>query len=154
MGLHVGLQGGLQVGLQVCLLVGLQGPLEYSEPGILFWKRWHAFRRGGMREYKPHPLLCTYASQCGGTHSHACHSGVPDFPELRVYFRRPLGLVNLGFHFGRVGLRFVEVACVSTSITPCFALVPHSAMGLTLAHATPASLISRSCASIPEVPWV
>ena len=59
-------------------------------------------------------------------HSHECHSGAPNFPELRDYFRPPFSLVKLGFHFGRVLMRFVEVACVSTSLTPCFAHVPHS----------------------------
>ena len=78
----------------------------------------------------------------------------PDFPGLRVHSRRPLGLVKLGFHFGRVGMRFLEVGCVSTSLTPWFALVPHSALGLNFTHATPEPLIFRSCAFIPEVPWV
>ena len=125
-----------------------------SEPEIPLWARWHALPRSGKREYKPHPLVYTGAYECGGTHSHACHSDAPDFPELRVYSRGPLILVKLGFHFGRVSMRFVEVACVSTSLTRWFALVPQRAVGLTLMHATPAPLISRSCASIPEVPWV
>ena len=77
-----------------------------------------------------------------------------DFPELHVYSRGPVGLGNLGFYFGSVVMRFVEVACASASLTPCFAHVPHSAVGLTLTYATPAPLISRSWASIPEVPWV
>ena len=65
-------------------------------------------------------------SECGGSHFHAFHSSAPDFSELRVYYRTSMGLVNLEFHFGRVLMRFVEVACVSTSLTPCFAHVPHS----------------------------
>ena len=52
--------------------------------------------------------------------SHACHSCARDFPELRVYSPTPLCLVHLGFHFGRVFRRFVEVACVSTRLTPFF----------------------------------
>ena len=107
-----------------------------------------------MREFKPHPLVCTCALHCSGTHSHTCHSGAPNFPEFRVYSLGPFGLVNLGFHFGALGMRFVEVACVSTSLTPWLALVPNTAVGLTLTYATPAPLISRSCTSIPEVSWV
>ena len=80
--------------------------------------------------------------------------GAGDFPELRVYSQDPLGVANLAFHFGRVGKRLVEVACVSTSLTPCCAQVPYSAGGLTLTPATPAPVISWSCASIPELPWV
>ena len=128
--------------------------LGSNEPGILFWARSHALPRSGMREYKPHPLVYTGASECGRTHSHACHSGAPDIPELRVYFRDPSGLVNLGFYFGRIGMRYLEVACVSTSLTPWFAQVPHSEVGLLLTHATPTPLISRSCASISHVPLV
>ena len=112
--------------------------LGSSEPGIPFWPRCHAFRGSAICEFKPHPLLFTCDSECGGHHSHACHSSAPYFPELRVYSRRPFGLVRLGFHFGRVVMRFVEVACVSSSLTPCFSLVPKSAVALTLTHATPA----------------
>ena len=65
-----------------------------------------------------------------------------------------MGLVNLGFRFRRVVMRYVEVACVSTSLHPWFAQVPQSAWGLSRTHATPAPVISRSCASIPEVSWV
>ena len=107
-----------------------------------------------MREYKPHPVVFTAASKCMGTQSQACHSGARDFPELRLYSLNPSSLVNLGFHFGRVVMRFVEVACVSTRLTPCFAHVAVTQVGLTLTHATPASVISRSCAFIPELPWV
>ena len=66
-----------------------------------------------MREFKPHPLLFTCASEWGGPHSHACQSSAPDFPELRVYSSGSLGVVNLGFHVGQVVMHFVEVACVS-----------------------------------------
>ena len=59
-----------------------------------------------------------------GLHSHACHSGVRDFPELRVYFQSPLGLVKLGFHFGRVVMRFLEMACVRGRLLPGFAQGP------------------------------
>ena len=104
-----------------------------------------------MRECKPHPLLYTCGSECGGTHSNACHSGAPDFPYLRVYFRGPLALVNLVFHFSRVVMRFVKVACVSATLTPCYSLVPHSGQPLSLTHATPLPLISRSFASIPQL---
>ena len=107
-----------------------------------------------MREYKPHALLCTCAFNAGGTDAHACHSGARDFPELRVYSRGPLGLVNLGFQFGRVVIRFLEVACVRASLTTCLAHVLLTQVGLTLTHATPAPLISRSCTSIPDLPWV
>ena len=128
--------------------------LGSSEPGIPFWPGCHTFHGSGMREYKPHPLFRTCASEFGGTHSHACHSGAPDFPELRVNTRSPLGLVYLGFHFGCVLMRFLEVACVTKRLTPYFAPVPHSAQPVALRRATPAPLISRSCTSIPEVPWV
>ena len=107
-----------------------------------------------MRDYKPHHLVWTGASEYSWTHSHACYSANRDLPELRVYSRGPFGLTNLGFHFGPVGMRYLEVACVSTILTPRFAHLPLSAVGLILTHATPAPLISRSCASIPEVLWV
>ena len=71
-----------------------------------------------MREYSPYPLVFTGAPECMGVQSHACHSGARDFPELRVYSRNSMGLVNLGFQLGRVGMPYVEVACVSTSLTP------------------------------------
>ena len=87
-----------------------------------------------MRACKANPLLCTWGLNTGWTDSHACHSGVPDFSELRVYSRTPLGLVNLGFHFGRVVMRFLELACVRARVTPCFAFVPHGAVALTLTH--------------------
>ena len=128
--------------------------LGSSEPGIPFWPRCHAFCRGGMREYKPQRLVCTCASECSGTHSHPCHSSTPNFPELRVYYRTPLGLVNLGLHFGRVVMRFVELACVRASLTPYLAHVTLTQLKLTLTHTTPASVVSRSCASIPKLPWV
>ena len=64
--------------------------------------------------------------ECGCSHSHAFHSGAADLSELRVYYRTSMGLVNLEFHFSRVLMLFVEVACVSTSLSPCFAHVPHS----------------------------
>ena len=107
-----------------------------------------------MREYKPPPLVCTGASECMVAQSNACHSGARDFPELRVYFRGPLALVNLGFCLGLVGMRYVEVACVSRSLHPWFAQVPQSAWGLSRTHATNSPVISRNSASIPEVPWV
>ena len=128
--------------------------LGSSEPWIPFWPRCHAFPRSGMRACKDHPLLCAGASECMGGHSHACHSGGREFPELCVHSRTPLDLVNLGFHFGRVVIRFHEVACVRASLTPCFAQVPQSAWGFTLTHATPVVVTSRGCASIPKVPWV
>ena len=40
-------------------------------------------------------------------HPHACHSGAPDFPEMRVYSQGALCLVNLAFRFGRVLMRVV-----------------------------------------------
>ena len=75
----------------------------------------------------------------------------PLFPGVGVYSRSPLGLVNLGFYFRGVVMRFLEVACLREGLTPCFAHVPLTQVGLTLTLATPASLISRSCASIPEL---
>ena len=104
-----------------------------------------------MREYQRPPFFCTCASECSGVRSHACHSGARDFPGLRVYSRGPQCLANLGFYFGRFVMLFVEVACVSTSLHPSLAYVLRSAVGLALTHATPAPVISRSCASIPEV---
>ena len=83
-----------------------------------------------MRENKPSPFVCTGALECMGAHLHACHSGAHDFPELRVYSRGPLGLVKLGFRFGCVGMRYVEVACVRTSLPHSFAQVAQSAWGI------------------------
>ena len=77
-----------------------------------------------MLACRPHPLLCPRAFNSGQTESDACHSGVRSFPELRVYSRAPLRLVNLGFHFVRVVMRFLEVACVRGGLTPCFGHVP------------------------------
>ena len=71
-----------------------------------------------MREFNAPPLVCTVASECSGAHTHARHSATRDFPELRVYSRSPLGLVNLGLRFGRFGMRYLEVACVSLTIHP------------------------------------
>ena len=51
-----------------------------------------------------------------------------------------------GIRFGRVVMCFVEVAGVSTRLTPS------SCTASTLTHATPSPVISRSCASIAEVP--
>ena len=31
-------------------------------------------------------------SECGGFHCNACHSGAPDFSELRVFSRTPMVL--------------------------------------------------------------
>ena len=106
-----------------------------------------------MRACKADPLLCTWGLNPGATDSDACHSGFPDFSELRVYSQTFLGLVNLGFYFGRVVMRFLEVACVRASLTPFFAHGALTQVRLTLTHATPTSLICRSCASIPELPW-
>ena len=97
-----------------------------SELGIPFCARWHALRRRGIRENKPPPFVCTGASECRGAHSHACHSSARDFPESRAYSRGPLGVVNLGFHFGRVGMSYGDMACVRTSLPPLFAQVPQS----------------------------
>ena len=104
-----------------------------------------------MREYEPHILILT-----GASHSNACHYGAPDFPALGVYFFTHLGLGKLELRFGRVLICFVEVAAVSTNLTPCFPLVRLSAVGLTLMHATSAPLVSRSCASIAvmQLPWL
>ena len=93
-----------------------------------------------MREYKPHLLTLT-----GASHSHACHSSGLDFPALGIYSSTPLGLGKLGFRFGSVLMRFVEVAGVSTSLTPFSPLVR-----LTLTDGTPAPLTFQSCVSIPN----
>ena len=105
-----------------------------------------------MRGCKARPLLCTCGFSAGVTDSHACRSGFRDFPELRVSSRVALGVLNLGFHFGCVVMRFLEGACVGARLAPCFAHVALTQVLLTLTHAAPASLISRSCASIPEFP--
>ena len=97
-----------------------------------------------MPEYKPNPLVCTGPSECMGAPLHACHSGLRDFPKLPLHSRGALCLVNLGFHFGRVSMSYVEVACLSTSLTPWFKQVPVCAVGLIRTHATPAPVISRS----------
>ena len=76
-----------------------------------------------MRACKAHPLFGTGALECMGLQSHACHSGARDFLEVRVYSQTPLALVKLGFHFGRVVMRLLEVACVRARLTPCFAWV-------------------------------
>ena len=76
-----------------------------------------------MRACKARPLLCTCGFNAGVTNSRASHSGVRDLWELRVYYRVPLGLVNVGFRFGHVVMRFLEVACVGASLAPCFAHV-------------------------------
>ena len=105
-----------------------------------------------MRACKAHPLFRTGALECMRLHSHACHSSARAFPEVCVYSQTPSALVKLGFHFGHVVMRFLKVACVRASLTPYFAQGPESAWGFTLTHATPASVISRSCASIPKLP--
>ena len=74
-----------------------------------------------MRACKAHPLFRTCALECMGLHSHACRSDARDFPEVRVYSQTPSALVKLGFHFGRVVMRFLEVAFVRARLTPCFA---------------------------------
>ena len=76
-----------------------------------------------MRACKACPLLCTCGFNAGVTVSRASHSGVRDFTELCVYSRVAPGLVNLGFHFGRVAMRFLQVACVRARLAPCFAHV-------------------------------
>ena len=58
--------------------------------------------------------------------------------------------MSLGFHFGRVLMRSVKVAGVTTSFNPCVARVPQSAPAVTLTQATPASVTSWSCAPIPK----
>ena len=67
--------------------------------------------------------------------------------EVRAYSPTPWDyLVHPGIRFGRAVMSFVEVAGVSTG-SP-FPL----AHRLTLTHATPSPVSSRSCASIGEVP--
>ena len=63
---------------------------------------------------------------CIVSHSHACHCGARDLPELHIYSPIPLVLMHLGFHFGQVVMRFVEVPGVSTRLTPFFSTASHS----------------------------
>ena len=107
-----------------------------------------------MRENMPPPYVFTGATECRGAHSHACHTGARDFPRSRVYSRGPLRLENLGFQFERGGMRYRDVACLRTSLPRSFTQVPQSAGKPIRMHATPALVISRRSASIPEVPWV
>ena len=104
-----------------------------------------------MREYNHPPLVCTGASKCVREQTNACHSGSRDYTELPVYSRSPMGLVNLGFRFRRVVMRYVEVACVSTSFHPWFAQVPQSAWELSRKPANPKRVIYRSYASILKI---
>ena len=69
-----------------------------------------------MREYKAHPLLSNMCltltiSTPAPVISRICAS----IPQLTWGV-----LVHLGFHFRRVVMRFVEVECVSTRLTPLF----------------------------------
>ena len=125
-----------------------------SQPAISFWPLWHALRRSGIREFNPPSFVSTGVSESSGVHSDACHSGARDFPLLHVYSRGPLGLVNLAFFLGRLAMRYVEVACMNSTLHPSFAQVPLRAVGFILTHATPARVFSRSCASIPDGLWV
>ena len=60
-------------------------------------------------------------SSCTASHSHACHSVALDFTRSCASIAEvPLGLVHLGFDFGGVVMRFVEVAGVSTRLTAFF----------------------------------
>ena len=92
-------------------------------------------------------FFSTCASQCTASHSQACHYGCPlIWQEVRDYSPTPLDyLVHPGILFGRVVMCFVEVAGVSTRLTPYLLTASHSP------HATPLPVISRSCASIAEV---
>ena len=51
-------------------------------------------------------------------------------------------------------MRFVEVPSVSTSLTDFLAHVPPSAEPLTLTPATPAPVLSWSCACTTQLSWV
>ena len=77
-----------------------------------------------MRAWKALAWFRTGALESMGLYSHACHTGARDFPEMRVYSQSPSALVKLGFHFGRVVMRFLEVACLRGRLTSCFAQVP------------------------------
>ena len=94
-------------------------------------------------------FFSTCASQCRASHSEACQQGCRDLaggcaPTLQLPWDY---LVHAGIHFSRVVMCFVEVAGVSTRLTPYTLAQPP-----TLTHATPSPVISRSCASIAEVP--
>ena len=75
----------------------------------------------------------------------ACHYGSRDLAGGARLLSNSLWdyLVHPGIRFGRVVMCFVEVAGVSTRLI---------AQPPTLTHATPSPVISRSCASIAEVP--
>ena len=59
-------------------------------------------------------------SSCTASHSHACHSVAVISRSCASIAEVPLALVHLGFHFGGVVMRFVEVAGVSTRLTAFF----------------------------------
>ena len=98
-------------------------------------------------------------SFCTPSHSHPCHSGARHFQEfesipqlLWIY------LVHLGFHFGCVVMRFLEVARVSTGLTLSFFLASYSHGCLSSARdfqelrvysQTPLALSSAPGSSVP-----
>ena len=93
-------------------------------------------------------FFSTCASQCTASHSQACHYGCRDLAG-GAYLLSKLPwdyLLHPGIRFGRVVMCFVEVAGVTTRLSPYTPAQP-----LTLTHATPSPVLSRSCASIAEV---
>ena len=49
-------------------------------------------RVAGVSKSSKPCLSLVRLSECGGSLPLACHSGAPDFSELRVYSRTPMGL--------------------------------------------------------------
>ena len=94
-----------------------QSSFRSSQPGTPFWTRYHAFPQGGMRACKPRPWFTLVPqSAVGLTLTHATPASVISrscggIPEV------PLGLLNLGFHFGSVVMPLLEVACVRAVLT-------------------------------------
>ena len=80
-----------------------------SAPGNPFWPRGDVFRGSSRREYKAHPFLLHILSLSRMPLRRPSFAGV-----ARTIGEVPLGLVHLGFHFGRVLMGLVEVAGLST----------------------------------------
>ena len=91
-------------------------PLGLSTaPGNPFWPPGDEFRGSGRREYKAQPLhLAQLLTLTHATPSPVLCRSCASIAEV------PLGLVHLGFHFGGVVMRFVEVAGVSARLTAFF----------------------------------
>ena len=88
-------------------------PLGLStSPGNKFWPRGDVFRGSGRREYKAQPVhLAQPLTLTHATPSPVLSRSCASIAEVS------LGLVHLGFHFGGVVMRLVEVGGVSTRLT-------------------------------------